>query len=40
VSSRCLLALGLVPRVTGIHLSACSGVRGWLDPGHEARDDS
>ena len=28
---------GLVP---GIHLTACSGVRGWLDPGNKCRDDN
>ena len=26
--------------VAGIHLSTRSGARGWLDPGHKARDDS
>jgi hypothetical protein len=26
--------------VTGIHVASCSGVRGWMDPGHKARDDS
>jgi branched-chain amino acid transport system permease protein len=26
--------------VTGIHLAGLSGARGWLDPGHKARDDS
>src|SRR5690606_33638478 len=25
--------------VAGIHLAACSGVCGWLDPGHKARND-
>jgi hypothetical protein len=25
--------------VTGIHPIACSGVRGWLDPGNKFRDD-
>jgi len=26
--------------VTGIHLSACAGERGTLDPGNKCRDDS
>jgi hypothetical protein len=26
--------------VTGIHRASCSRARGWLDPGHKARDDS
>jgi hypothetical protein len=26
--------------VHGIHLSACSAVRGWLDPGDKHRDDT
>jgi hypothetical protein len=25
--------------VTGIHLTARSGARGWLDPGNKRRDD-
>src|SRR5690606_14696167 len=25
--------------VAGIHLAACSGACGWLDPGHKARND-
>jgi|GEM_PF-1612439 len=25
--------------VTGIHAAASSSACGWLDPGHEARDD-
>ncbi len=25
--------------VAGIHSDSCSGPRGWLDPGHKARDD-
>src|SRR5262249_51895499 len=35
-----VLRLGVMPGlVPGIHRSACSGARGWLDPGHKARDD-
>jgi len=40
LSSRASPALGLVPSVPGIHLSACSCARGWLDPGDKHRDDT
>src|SRR6476660_2858982 len=39
-SSRRLLALGLVPRVAGIHRAANSGVCGWLDTGDKPRYDN
>jgi hypothetical protein len=26
--------------VTGIHLAACAGAGGWLDPGNKCRDDN
>ena len=35
-----LPALGLVPRVPGIHLSTNAGARGAMDPGDKHRDDT
>jgi hypothetical protein len=32
---------GVIPAlVAGIQRAACSTVRGWLNPGHKARDDN